>query len=129
MPPRSQPPGMRFWDAFGRPPSATGDRPVGHFSALTRTNGSTKSELDSAMNQGETTSMSTDESTVYYPEELALLGRILDQVMQSLPPNLRTPDNRNALALNILACASTGERDPDELRRAAFMDRKVSAAA
>ena len=65
--------------------------------------------------------MSTDESTVYYPEELALLGRILDQVMQSLPPNLRTPDNRNALALNILACASTGERDPDELRRAAFM--------
>ena len=81
------------------------------------------------MNQGETTSMFTDESTVYYPEELALLGRVLDQVMQSLPPNLRTPDNRNALALNILACASTGERDPDELRRAAFMDTKVSAAA
>jgi hypothetical protein len=81
------------------------------------------------MNQGETTSMFTDESSVYYPEELALLGRVLDQVMQSLPPNLRTPDNRNALALNILACASTGERDPDELRRAAFMDRKVSAAA
>ena len=73
--------------------------------------------------------MFTDESTVYYPEELALLGRVLDQVMRSLPPNLRTPDNRNALALNILACASTGERDPDELRRAAFMDTKVSAAA
>jgi hypothetical protein len=81
------------------------------------------------MNQGETTSMFTDESSVYYPEELALLGRVLDQVMQSLPPNLQTPDNCNALALNILACASTGERDPDELRRAAFMDRKVSAAA
>ena len=73
--------------------------------------------------------MFTDESAVYYPEELALLGRVLDQVMQSLPPNLRTPYNRNALALNILACASTGERDPDELRRAAFMDTKVSAAA
>ena len=73
--------------------------------------------------------MFTDESAVYYPEELALLGRVLDQVMQSLPPNLQTPDNRNALALNILACASTGERDPDELRRAAFRDRKVSVAA
>ena len=73
--------------------------------------------------------MVTDEGAVYYPEDLALLGRVLDQVMQSLPPNLQTPDNRNALALNILACASTGERDPDELRRAAFMYRKVSAAA
>lgn len=73
--------------------------------------------------------MSTDEAAVYYPEELALLGNILDQVVQSLPPNLRTPYNRAALAKNILACASTGERDPDELRRAALMESKVSAAA
>lgn len=73
--------------------------------------------------------MFTDESAVYYPEELALLGRVLDQVVQSLPPNLRTPYNRNALAMNILACASTGERDPDELRRAALMEPKVSVAA
>jgi hypothetical protein len=73
--------------------------------------------------------MFTDESAVYYPEELALMGRILDQVVQSLPPNLRTPYNRNALAANILACASTGERDPDELRRAALMNPAVSAAA
>ena len=75
------------------------------------------------------TSMSADESAVYYPEELALLGKILDQVVQSLPPDLHTPYNRTALARNILACASTGERDPDELRRAALMDSKISAAA
>lgn len=73
--------------------------------------------------------MLTDECAVYYPEELALLGRILDQVVEALPPNLRTPYNRAALAQNILACASTGERDPDELRRAALMEPKVSAAA
>ena len=53
----------------------------------------------------------------------------VDEVVRSLPPNLRTPYNRAALAQNILACASTGERDPDELRRAALMEPKVSAAA
>ncbi|MFO1109412.1 MAG: hypothetical protein U1E61_09535 [Bradyrhizobium sp.] len=73
--------------------------------------------------------MLTDECVVYDPEELALLGMVLDQVVQSLPPNLSTPYNRNALATNILACAATGERDPDELRRAAFMEPKISAAA
>jgi hypothetical protein len=73
--------------------------------------------------------MFTDECAVYYPEELALLGRILDQVVQSLPPNLRTPYNRAALAQNILACAATGERDPEELRRAALMEPRVSVAA
>ena len=73
--------------------------------------------------------MLSDNSAVYDPEELALLGRILDQVVQSLPPNLRTPYNRAALAKNILACASTGERDPDKLRRAALMTPRVGAAA
>ena len=73
--------------------------------------------------------MFSDQCAVYYPEELSLLGSILDQVVQSLPPNLRTAYNRAALAQNILACASTGERDPDELRRAALMEPKVSAAA
>ena len=73
--------------------------------------------------------MYSDQCAVYYPEELALLGSILDEIVRSLPPNLRTPYNRAALAQNILACASTGERDPDELRRAALMEPKVSAAA
>jgi hypothetical protein len=73
--------------------------------------------------------MYSDQCAVYYPEELVLLGSILDEIVRSLPPNLRTPYNRAALAQNILACASTGERDPDELRRAALMEPKVSAAA
>jgi hypothetical protein len=73
--------------------------------------------------------MLSDESAIYYPEELSLLGEVLDQVVQSLPPNLRTPYNRTALARSILACASTGERDPDELRRAALMNSKVTVAA
>src|SRR5262249_55962404 len=115
---------------FQRPPSfcrrvAAG----GHFFALTGTNSSTKAEDDSATTSRGTTSMFTDESAVYYPEDLSLFGDVLDQVVQSLPPNLRTPYNRNALAINILACASTGERDPDELRRAALMDSQVNAAA
>jgi hypothetical protein len=73
--------------------------------------------------------MLSDQCAVYYPEELSLLGEILDQVMHSLPSNLQTPHNRTALAINILACASTGERDPDQLRRAALMVSKVRAAA
>jgi hypothetical protein len=79
--------------------------------------------------QGEAKSMSSDESAVYYPEELSLLGKVLDQVVQSLPPNLRTTYNRTALAKNILACASAGERDPDALRRGALMNSKVAVAA
>jgi hypothetical protein len=74
-------------------------------------------------------SMFGDQNAVYYPEELALLGSVLDQVVQSLPVNLQTPYNRAALAQNIMACAATGERDPDELRRAALMVPRVSAAA
>jgi hypothetical protein len=73
--------------------------------------------------------MSEGQGAVYDPEELALLGTILDEVIESLPRNLRTPYNREALAQNILACASTGERDPAQLRLAALMDRPVSAAA
>lgn len=74
-------------------------------------------------------SMFTSKCAVYYPEELALLGAVLDQVVQSLPPDLQTPHNRAALAQSILACASTGERDPEQLRRAALMDSRISAAA
>jgi hypothetical protein len=74
-------------------------------------------------------SMFSNQCAVYEPEELALLGKIFDSVVQSLPPNLRTPYNRAALAQNILACACTGERDPVELARAALMDAKVSVAA
>jgi hypothetical protein len=70
-----------------------------------------------------------NESAVYYPEELSLFGAILDQAVQSLPPDLRTPYNRTTIAMNIMACASRGERDPAELKRAALTDSKVNAAA
>ena len=66
---------------------------------------------------GEARPMLPNESAVYYPEDLSLLGQVMDQVIGSLPPNLRTPYNRAMIAKNILACAATGERDPDELRR------------
>jgi hypothetical protein len=73
--------------------------------------------------------MLSNESAVYHPEELSLLGELLDQVMQSLPPNLRTRYNRVAIARNILACACKGERNPDLLKRAALMDSTVAMAA
>jgi hypothetical protein len=73
--------------------------------------------------------MLSNESAVYHPEELALLGKVFDQVVQSLPANLRTPYNRTAIAKNILACAFTGERDPAVLGRAALMDSTVALAA
>jgi hypothetical protein len=73
--------------------------------------------------------MLSNEGAVYLPEELCLLGSVLDQVVQSLPANLRTPYNRVEIARNILACADTGERDPNVLRRAALMDSTVAAAA
>ena len=73
--------------------------------------------------------MLPDQSAVYYPEELSLLGQILDQAVQSLPLSMRTPQNRAAIAKNILACAATGERDQIELRLAALINLKVTVAA
>jgi hypothetical protein len=73
--------------------------------------------------------MLPDQSAVYDPEELSLLGQILDQAVQSLPLSMRTPHNRTAIAENILACAATGERDPIKLRLAALINLKVTVAA
>jgi len=100
---------------------------AGHFSALTGTNDSTNLERQRDDLKGEATFMFSDRSPVYEPEDLALLGAILDQVVQSLPPDLQTPHDRAVLARNILACAATGERDPDQLRRAALLDVQVAA--
>jgi hypothetical protein len=70
------------------------------------------------------------QNVVYHPEELSLLGHILDRAIASLPAAMRTPSNRTAIAKNILARAATGERDPIELELAATIDHlKVSAAA
>jgi hypothetical protein len=42
--------------------------------------------------------MLREQSIVYYPEELSLLGHILDQVLESLPAAMRTPCNRTEIA-------------------------------
>ena len=73
--------------------------------------------------------MLREQSIVYDPEELSLLGHILDQVLESLPVALRTPNNRTEIAKSLLACVATGERDPIKLKRAAAIDLKVSTAA
>jgi len=101
----------------------------GHYSALTKTTRSTNLKEQRDDDNKGATSMSCDQGVVYYPDELSLLGQVLDQVVQSLPPNLRTPYNRTEIAKNILIRASAGERDPEELRRAALTSSNVSAAA
>ena len=65
------------------------------------------------------------QGAVYDPEELSLLGRVLDETVRSLPASLLTHRNRVAIARNILACAATGERDPAELELAALLNLKV----
>jgi hypothetical protein len=63
--------------------------------------------------------MLREQSGVYDPEELLLLGDVFDRALASLPTALRTPVNRRQIARNILACAAAGERNPNELERAA----------
>ncbi|WP_229194486.1 NolY [Bradyrhizobium acaciae] len=43
---------------------------------------------------------------VYNPEELQILGRLLDQAVAALPPALRTPANQMWIARLILARAA-----------------------
>jgi hypothetical protein len=69
------------------------------------------------------------QSAAYCPEELSLLGDVLDCAVASLPPSLRTTGNRMAIARNILNLAATGVRDPLELQLAATMNLKITVAA
>lgn len=73
--------------------------------------------------------MSSDQGAVYDPEELALLGQVLDRVVRALPPNQRTSHHRATIARNILACAARGERDPIQLELAASIDPDINFAA
>jgi hypothetical protein len=73
--------------------------------------------------------MLPNQSAVYGPEELLLLGKVLDETVRSLPPGMRTPSNRAAIAKNILACAARGNRDRVELELAALTNLKVTVAA
>ena len=73
--------------------------------------------------------MSAKQGAVYYPEDLSVLGEVLDRMAQSLPPKMRTRANVAAIAKSILACAATGGRDPLELELAAWVNVTVTAAA
>jgi len=69
------------------------------------------------------------QGAVYHPEELSLLGQVLDDAVQSLPASMRTSRNRAEMARSILACAATGERDPIELELAAWTNLTITVAA
>ena len=73
--------------------------------------------------------MPPDESAVYYPEDLLLLGNVLDRAVASLPTCVRTPENCTAIAKNIFVSAAAGERDPVRLELAALMNLSINAAA
>ena len=73
--------------------------------------------------------MPPDESAVYDPEDLSLLGNVLDKTVASLPTRMRTLENCTIVAKNIFACAATGERDPANLELAALMNLNMNAAA
>jgi hypothetical protein len=105
--------------------------PDGRFSALRTTKrfDSFKSRRGEIATRG-AASMLREQSVVYHPEELSLLGHILDQAIESLPATMRTPYHRTEIAKSLLASAATGERDPIKLELAAGMiDLNVSTAA
>lgn len=55
--------------------------------------------------------MMRERAAVYDPEELALLGIIFEQSVATLPPAMRTPANRTAIAKIIFERAAAGEPD------------------
>jgi hypothetical protein len=75
------------------------------------------------------------EQVIYFePITLGLLGKVFDKTLQAISdlPELTGFDGhslRQALARRIIACARTGERDPDRLRNAALADVRALAAA
>lgn len=73
--------------------------------------------------------MSGERDVVYYPEELALLGRVFDEVIATLPAARRTPGKRTEIARTILRHAAAGERDPMQLCLAALADLTDNEAA
>jgi hypothetical protein len=73
--------------------------------------------------------MLRERGVAYDPEELALLGRIFDRAVSSLPSTMKTSANRTQIAKNILTRAALGERDPLELELTARANLISSAAA
>ncbi|PPQ19268.1 hypothetical protein CV770_11460 [Bradyrhizobium sp. AC87j1] len=48
-------------------------------------------------------------SGVFDPEELSVLGRLYDSAVTALPPSMRSPENRTAIAKLILERTAAGE--------------------
>jgi hypothetical protein len=73
--------------------------------------------------------MVDEQSVVYDPEDLTLLGYILDHAIEALPAAMQTAYNRTKIAKTLLACAASGQRDPIELQRATRVDLEIATAA
>ena len=58
----------------------------------------------------------------FQPDELKLMGSVLDEAAIILPEAERTSAMKAKLATRILSAAANGERDPNKLRIAAFLD-------
>jgi hypothetical protein len=101
-------------------------RPADIFLPPQKQNGSRISQARREFASRGAVSMLREQSIVCDPEELSLLGQILDQVLESLPVAMRTPRNRTEIAKSLLACVATGERDPIKLKLAATIDLKPS---
>lgn len=55
--------------------------------------------------------MSAEQSIIYDPEELSLLGTIFDQAVASLPATMQTQANRIEIAKIVMHRAAAGERE------------------
>jgi hypothetical protein len=60
--------------------------------------------------------------TGFQPDELKLMGSVLDEAAIILPEAERTSAMKAKLATRILSAAAKGERDPNKLRNAALLE-------
>jgi hypothetical protein len=81
----------------------------------------------SAMRNQGSSAMLREQNVVYYPEDLIFLGSVFDQAIASMPPAMRTPSNKAAIARSILMLAAAGERDSIKIKQAALI--KVAVAS
>jgi len=60
--------------------------------------------------------------SIYSPEELVFLRRVMDEALDSLPMRLRTSATKSTIAKRLLDRAATGERDRARLLISALAD-------
>ncbi|MGY3622074.1 hypothetical protein [Bradyrhizobium sp. USDA 10063] len=65
-------------------------------------------------------------SGVYDSEDLSVLGKMFDEAIAALPPSMRSPENRTAIAKLVLERAAGGEAELASLIN--LMDAIASAA-